>query len=155
MTAHTYPREAGFSLFKMMFWLALVGFVLLNGALIAQAYYNNSKVQDIFESLSQKMPEADASAVQAKMDVLFRLQYIEKQDFPDTFYDELFINATGYGLEISSLYDVTIWPIGQVEAVDAAGEYKTDDLAGLDVLKHRLRIDLTFEPYAVSAVGDQ
>lgn len=155
MASHAYRREAGFSLFKMMFWLALIGFVLLNGALIAQAYYNNSKAQDIFESLADAMPKADASAVQAKMDVLFRLQYIARDDFPDAFYDELIINATGYGLEISSLYDVTIWPIGQVEGVDAAGAYEVDDLVGMDLYKHKFRIDLRFEPYAVSATSDQ
>lgn len=142
-------------MFKMLFWLALLGFVLLNGALIAQAYYNNSKVQNCFESLSQKMADADETAILAKMDALFRLQYIDKQDFPDAFYDELVINATGFGVEISSLYDVTIWPIGQVEAVDEAGEYAVDDLEGLDVLKHKMRIDLSFNPYAISVVGDQ
>ncbi len=139
----------------MLFWLALVGFVLLNGALIAQAYYNNSKVQGCFESLAELMPEADESAILAKMDALFRLQYIDKQDFPDEFYDELMISATGYGVEISSFYDVVIWPAGKVEAVNERDEYDVDDLEGMDVLKHKLRIDLTFNPYAISVVGNQ
>jgi len=140
--------------FKMLFWLALAGFTLLNGALIAQAYYNNSKVQDCFESLSQKMPAADEAAILAKMDTLFRVQYIDRQDLPTAFYDQLVINATGYGVEISSAYDVTIWSLGKVEAVDEAGEYDPDNLEGLDVLKHKMRIDLSFNPYAISAVGE-
>ena len=141
-------------MFKMLFWLALAGFTLLNGALIAQAYYNNSKVQDCFESLSQKMPAADEAAILAKMDTLFRVQYIDRQDLPTAFYDQLVINATGYGVEISSAYDVTIWSLGKVEAVDEAGEYDPDNLEGLDVLKHKMRIDLSFNPYAISAVGE-
>ncbi|MDQ6999031.1 MAG: hypothetical protein Q9M17_09995 [Mariprofundus sp.] len=154
-TAQSHPTEAGFSVFKMLFWLALLGFVTLNGALIAQAYYNNSKAQGCFESLSQKMPAADEAAILAKMDTIFHVQYIDKQDFPPAFYDELVINATGFGVEISTVYDVTIWPLGQVEALDEVGAYDPDNLEGLDVLKHKFRIDLSFNPYAISAVGDQ
>jgi len=147
--------EAGFSVLKLLLWLAILGFVLLNGALIAQAYYNNSKVQDCFESLSSKMPAANASEVRVKMDALFHVQYIAADDLPETFYEALQINATGYGLEISSLYDITIWPFGKVEALDEFGEYSPADLSGLDILKHKARLDLSFEPYAISAVQQQ
>ncbi len=150
-----FQSEAGFSVFKLLFWLALWGFVILNSAVIAQAYYNNSKVQDCFESLTRMMPAAEESEVRTKMDALFRLQYIDPDDFPATFYEKLQMNATGHGLEISSLYDVTVWPLGKVEAVDETGEYDPEHLSGMDILKHKIRIDLSFSPYAISAVGGQ
>jgi len=148
-------EEAGFSVLKLLLWLAVAGFVLLNGALIGSAYYNNSKVQECFESLSSKMPEANESEIRAKMDALFRMQYIAADDLPDAFYAALQINATGNGVEISSLYQITIWPFGAVEAVDEFGEYGLDDLQGLDILKHKARLDLSFEPYAISPMVRQ
>jgi len=150
-----FQSEAGFSLFKLLFWLALWGGVILNGALIAQAYYNNSKVQDCFESLTRMMPTAEESEVRTKMDALFRLQYLDPDDFPAVFYEKLQINATGHGLEVSSLYHVTVWPFGKVEAVDETGEYDPEHLSGMDILKDKIRIDLSFTPYAISVVGDQ
>ena len=140
-------------MFKLLFWLAVSGFVLLNGSLIGKAYYNNAKVQDCFESLTHNMPEASAPEIRVKLDTLFRVQYITADDLPQGFYDTLQIQTTGQGFEISSSYDVSIWPFGSVENRDEQGEYLPDALSGMDILRHQTRIDLQFDPYAISALG--
>ena len=142
-------------MFKLLFFVAVVGFVLLNGGLIGTAYYNNEKVQDCFESLTRNMPEASVPEIRLKLDALFRVQYIATDDLPQGFYDALQINATGQGFEISSSYDVSIWPFGSVENRDEQGEYLPDELSGVDILRHHTRIDLRFDPYAISPQGKQ
>jgi len=147
--------EAGFSFVKLLFWLALIAFILINAASVAGAYYTNAQVQDTFEHLSSKMPNAAEPEIRAKMHEAFHVQYLDEKDLPDAFFDALEIHTTGHGFEISSLYHVMIWPLGRVETRDEHGEYDPEALAGLDSLKYKTRIDLRFEPYAISAVGNQ
>ncbi len=132
--------------------LAVACFLGLNGALIGNAYYVNSKAQRCFDLLTQSMSTASAPEAQAKLDELFQLQYLYKDDLPSEFYDALQIKATGDMLEVSSSYSVTVWPFGKVTDVDAAGTYDPAALTGLDALRDQTRIDLTFKPYAISSV---
>jgi len=137
--------------FKLLFGLAVAGFLILNGALIGNAYYVNSKAQHCFELLVQSKAKASVPAARAKLDDLFRLQYLYKEDLPAEFYDELQFKTTGDMLEVSSSYSVTVWPFGKVTDVDEAGTYDPATLTGLDALRDQTRIDLTFEPYAISS----
>ncbi len=146
--------ERGFSVFKLLFGLALAGFLILNGSLIGNAYYVNSKAQHCFELLTESMAKAGVPAARAKLDDLFRLQYLYKEDLPAEFYDELQIKATGDMLEVSSSYSVSVWPLGKVENVDKDGTYDPDALTGLDAMRDRLRIDLNFKPYAISSADN-
>ena len=50
---------------------------------------------------------------------------------------------------------MTIWPFGSVKTRDEQGEYAPDDLTGLDILRHKTRIDLSFEPNAISEMENQ
>ncbi len=144
--------ERGFSVFKLLFGVAVAGFLVLNGAQIGNAYYVNSKAQHCFDLLVQSMARASAPAARAKLDDLFRLQYLYKDDLPSAFYDALHIRATGDMLEVSSHYSVTVWPFGKVADVDADDTYDPAALTGLDALRDRTRIDLNFTPYAISSV---
>jgi hypothetical protein len=142
--------ERGFSVFKLLLVLAVAGFLGLNGALIGNAYYVNSKAQHCFNLLAQSMPTASVPEARAKLDDLFRLQYLYKEDLPSEFYDALQIKATGDMLEVSAHYSVTVWPFGKVADVDENDTYDPAALTGLDALRDQTRIDLTFEPYAIS-----
>jgi len=71
-------------------------------------------------------------------------------DLPPEFQDNLRIRREGSMLEVSSLYTVVIWPLGPVEKVDEEGGYDIDALEGMDILRDKLRLDLEFEPYAIS-----
>ncbi|MDQ6969689.1 MAG: hypothetical protein Q9M16_04185 [Mariprofundus sp.] len=147
--------ETGFSVVKMLFWLAVIGFVFVNGSAVGLAYYNNTKVQDSFDHLSRKMPAAAEPEIRLKLQEVFHVQYIDKKDLPDEFYDALQIKTTGQGFEISSAYMVTVWPFGRVEERDEFGEYDPENLTGLESLRDKTRIDLFFKPYAISPVENQ
>jgi len=140
--------------FKLLFGIAVAGFLILNGALIGNAYYINSKAQRCFELLTESMSGASAPEAQAKLGELFHLQYLYKEDLPPEFYGALQIKATGDMLEVSSSYSVTVWPFGKVEDVDEAGTYDPATLTGLDALRDQTRIDLTFEPHAISSADN-
>jgi len=155
MNCVSASAEAGFSFVKLLFWLALIGFMTLNAAFVAQAYYTNAQVQKSFDHLSNKMPNATEPEIRAKMHEVFHVQYLDEDDLPDAFFDALEIHATGHGFEILSSYHVFIWPLGKVKTRDVFGEYDPKDLTGLDNLRYKSRIDLLFEPYAISAMGDR
>jgi len=142
--------ERGFSVFKLLFGIAVAGFLILNGALIGNAYYINSKAQRCFELLAQSMARAGEAEARDKLNDLFRLQYLYREDLPTEFYDALQIKTTGDMLEVSSSYGITVWPFGKVADVDAEGTYDPATLEGLDAIRDKTRIDLSFEPYAIS-----
>jgi len=146
--------EQGFSIVKLLFWLALACFLAFNGALIFQANYTNWKVQDSFDGLVDGPSQQNSLAARFKLDELIRLQYLDKDDLPTEFYDKLKIKVTGDILEVSSSYSVTVWPFGKVEAVDKDGTYAPDELTGMDAIRDKTRIDLTFKPYAISSAGN-
>jgi len=154
-SGQSYSAEAGFSVIKLLFWLALIGFVVINGASLVKVYYVDAKVQGSFEELTRSMPVAAEPEIRAKMHEVFHVQYLDEKDLPDGFYDALQIHTTGHGFEISSSYHVTIWPFGSVKTRDEQGEYAPDDLTGLDILRHKTRIDLSFEPNAISEMENQ
>ncbi len=147
--------ERGFSLLKLLVGLALAGFILFNGGLVMYAYYTNSKVQHCFDGLvgNSRMAHADAAVVRNRLNELMSTQYIDAGDLPQAFFDHLNIRANGDMLEISSHYGVTVWPLGKVQAVDADGSYDPDALTGMDRWRDKARIDLEFEPYAISSAA--
>ncbi|GAV20586.1 hypothetical protein MMIC_P1555 [Mariprofundus micogutta] len=135
---------------KFLFWVALLGATVWNGFLGFNAWYNNWKVEDVFVVLVDTRPSASEAEVRSQMQKLFGLKYILNNDLPDEFFDNLSIKASGSMLEISSYYAVTIWPAGRVVNRDEDGSYHPDDLTGMDLLRDKLRIDLEFEPYAIT-----
>ena len=135
---------------KVLLWLALLGGVVWNGFLIFTAHYNNWQAEDVFALLVEKRHSASESEARRHMKKLFELKYISRDDFPEEFFDNLSITATGSGLEVSSWYEVTIWPLGSVQQRDEDGSYHPDDLQGLDIIRDKLRVELEFEPYAIS-----
>ena len=137
-------------MFKFLFWLALSGAVLWNGFLGFKAYYNNWQAEDVFTLLVNTRASASEAEVRVQMKKLFGLKYISNKDYPDAFFDNLSIKASGSIVEISSHYQVTLWPLGSVEHRDKDGSYYPDELQGLDLVRDKLRIDLTFEPYAIT-----
>ena len=150
MALSSNRNERGFSMMKMGLWLALVGFALWYGALIFQAHYTNWKVQDVFESVTSNLGNASEGEIRARLPQLFKVMYLSAADLPPEFQDNLLIRREGSMLEISSLYAVVIWPLGPVEAVDEEGGYDIDALEGMDILRDKLRVDIEFEPYAIS-----
>lgn len=143
--------EQGFSVVKLLFWLAVLGFFVFNGFLVLHAYYTNGQVQHCFDGLvHNKAAQVGELEARDKLNELLSVQYLEKDDLPAEFYDQLQIKVSGDMLEVSSSYGVTVWPFGKVEYVDESGGYDPELLSGMDILRDKTRIDLSFEPYAIS-----
>ena len=136
---------------KLLIWLSLLGFVVFNAAMVLQAFYTNWKVTACFESLVDH-PAASTLEPRAQLDRLFSLQYIQHDDLPDEFYEQLQINSTGHIMEVSSSYHLTIFPFGQVQDAGEPGVHDSQALGGLDALRNATRIELFFEPYAITRV---
>ncbi len=144
---HRYD-ERGFSMIKLMFWLAALSGIIWYGWLLMPVYNANWKVQDAFDAISRNMADATESQVRRRLPELFKIKYIYHDDLPEEFYDNITIKADGGIVEISSYYHVTIWPLGPVEGVDPDSDYDPSELKGMDKLRDRLRLDFDFEPYA-------
>jgi len=141
-------NEHGFSVIKMLIMLALIGAVVITGYKIIPVYNTQWKVQDVFESVSRNMADKDEAAIRKRLPTLYKVKYLAQGDLPKEFYDNLVIRADGGQVEISSEYHVTVWILGPVEEVDADSEYEESDLKGMDKIRHKLRQDFDFEPYA-------
>jgi len=141
-------NEQGFSMIKLLFWGALLAFGVMAGYKIIPVYNAQWKIQDAFEALTRNMADKDETRIRRRLPDLLKMKYLARGDVPQEFYDNIVINADGGQVEISSEYHVTLWLIGPVEGVDPDSEYDESDLEGMDKLRHKLRRDFDFEPYA-------
>lgn len=141
-------HEQGFSTIKLLFWGALIAAGVMAGYKIFPVYNAQWKIQDAFEAISRNMASTDEVRIRRKLPSLFQMKYLSHGDVPQEFYDNIVIKADGGKVEISSSYHVTLWLLGPVEGVDPDSEYDESDLKGMDKLRHKLRRDFDFEPYA-------
>ncbi|MDX8404220.1 MAG: DUF4845 domain-containing protein [Mariprofundaceae bacterium] len=141
-------NERGFSTIKILFWLVVIGAGVVTGYKIIPVYNAQWKVQDTFEALSRNMADSSEIAIRNRLPELLRIKYLARGDVPDEFYKNIVIKADGGRVEISSEYDVTVWLMGPVEGVDPESAYSESDLKGMDKIRHKVRQDFHFEPYA-------
>ena len=141
-------NEQGFSMIKLLFLGAVIGFGVMAGYKIIPVYNAQWKIQDAFEALTRNMADKDETRIRKRLPDLLKMKYLAHGDVPQEFYDNIVINADGGTVEISSEYHVTLWLLGPVEGVDPDLEYDESDLKGMDKIRHKLRQDFDFEPYA-------
>jgi len=141
-------HERGFSMIRVLFFLAILGGGVWYGWLLIPVYNANWKVQDVFESVARNMSDESQEAVAVRLPELLKIKYLYHDDVPQEFYDNITIKADGDRVEVSSYYHVTIWPLGPVEGVDPNKEYNASDLKGMDKIRDKFRLDYDFEPYA-------
>ena len=141
-------NEYGFSMIKLLFIVALIGAAVGFGFKIIPVYNAQWKVQDAFEALSRNMANRDETSIRKRLPTLFKMKYLASGDLPQEFYDNIEITADGGKVEISSEYHVTVWLLGPVEGVDPDSDYDESELKGMDKIRHKLRQDFDFEPYA-------
>jgi len=141
-------NEYGFSMIKLLFIVALIGAAVGFGFKIIPVYNAQWKVQDAFEALSRNMANRDEASIRKRLPTLFKMKYLASGDLPQEFYDNIEITADGGKVEISSEYHVTVWLLGPVEGVDPDSDYDESELKGMDKIRHKLRQDFDFEPYA-------
>lgn len=138
----------GFYIMKILLWIVVLGFLILNGFQLLTIHQTNWKVQDVFDNISRKMSDSSEDKIRKKLPDLFKVGYISRDDVPEEFYDNLLIRFSDGKVEISSSYMETVWPLGRVENVDKEGTYDPQELTGLDYLRDKTRYDIYLEPYA-------
>lgn len=141
-------NEQGFSMTKLLFLGAVISFGVMAGYKILPVYNAQWKIQDAFEALARNMADKDEVRIRRRLPTLFQMKYLAHGDVPQEFYDNIVVKADGGKVEISSEYHVTVWLLGPVEGVDPDSEYDESDLKGMDKIRHKLRQDFDFEPYA-------
>lgn len=141
-------NEYGFSMIKLLIFLAIVGGGVFTGFKMFPVYNNAWKVQDVFDSIARDQASKSESEIRKRLPELLDIKYIEKGDLPQEFFDNIEIKADGSRVVIDSSYHVTLWLLGPVSEMDEFGEYDVADLKGMDIVKHKLRFDYDFEPHA-------
>ncbi|MDT8375970.1 MAG: hypothetical protein RQ867_04430 [Mariprofundaceae bacterium] len=143
-------NEQGFSTIKLLFWGAVIGFGVMAGYKIIPVYNAQWKAQDAFEAIARNMADKDEIRIRKRLPDLFKMKYLARGDLPQEFYDNIVIRADGGQVEISSEYHVTVWLLGPVEDpdIDPDSDYSEADLKGMDKIRHKLRQDYHFKPYA-------
>lgn len=140
--------ERGFSKIKLLFLLVVIGFGVFAGYEIVPVYNAKWKIQDTFDGVVRNMANSSESEIRQRLPELFKIKYLSHGEVPEEFYTHIAIKADGNRVEISSQYHVTVWLLGPVEGVDPDTDYDESDLKGMDKIRHKLRFDFDFEPYA-------
>ncbi|RMH60387.1 MAG: DUF4845 domain-containing protein [Zetaproteobacteria bacterium] len=141
--------ERGFSKSKFLLIASAILIPLWYAWLLVPVYMTKWKAQQVFESVASTMANASEEEIRRRLPQLLDAQYIDPDDLPQAFYSNLEIQADGTRVSISTIYDVTIWPLGPVGNVrDWQGNYVIGELDQLDRWRDALRIDLEFSLHA-------
>ncbi|HXH64134.1 MAG TPA: DUF4845 domain-containing protein [Mariprofundaceae bacterium] len=141
-------KQAGFSMIKLMFWLALLAGGVWYGYNVIPVYNTYWNVKDVFKSISRDMASDNEATIRERLPDIMHVKYIAHEDLPPAFYKNLEIKADGNRVDISSYYHVTVWLLGPVQGVDSSSPYDKKDLKGMDRLRDKARLDFDFEPHA-------
>jgi Domain of unknown function (DUF4845) len=141
-------KQAGFSMIKLMFWLALLAGGVWYGYNVIPVYNTYWNVRDAFKNIARDRANEDAAEIRNALPDILHVEYISHDDLPPEFYKNLEIKADGNRVDISSFYHVTVWLLGPVQGVDPDSNYSKTDLKGLDKLRDAARLDYEFEPHA-------
>ena len=136
--------QAGFSLIKLLFWLAVLAGLVWTGYKVIPVYNTYWNVQDTFKGISRDMAGDSAQDIRARLPDLLHVKYIAPDDLPQAFYTKLDIQAGGGHVAISSHYHVTVWLLGPVTGGNGA------PLSGMDRLRDKARLDFDFHPHAAT-----
>ena len=146
----TMRGQAGFSLIKLLFWLAVLAGLVWTGDKVIPVYNVYWNVQDAFKGISRDMASDSAAAIRERLPDILHVKYIAPSDLPAAFYKNLDIQADGSHVAISSHYHVTVWLLGKVMGVDPDSDYKGANLQGMDRLRDKARLDFDFNPHAAT-----
>ena len=141
-------KQAGFSLIKLMFWLALLSAGVWTGYRVIPVYNTYWNVEDAFKGISRDMASSSAEDIRQRLPDILSIKYIAPKDLPNAFYQHLTIKADGNHVQIASRYRVTVWLLGPVQSVDPSSDYNASKLSGMDRLRDKTRLVFEFTPHA-------
>ncbi len=137
-------------MFKIFFWLGLLGVGIFVGGQVIPIYYNNLKIQNTFEGTILNLGSQDESNISKRIPDLLDVQGVDLKELPDEFFKNLIIHKEDGKLKISSKYHVVLWLLGEPLSVDPGADYSESDVAPMDKLRLRARMDFDFSPFAES-----
>ena len=136
-------------MFKILFWLGLVGSAVLVAAQSIPVYYNNVKVENTFQGIVQNLVQQSEADIRNKIQKLMMIQSVNLEGLPDAFFENLIIKKENGKLTLSSQYDVTVWVLGEPEYMDADEiDEEGENISWVDRIKQLARIDFDFMPFA-------
>ncbi len=141
-------KQRGFSVFKLLLFLAVLGAAAAAGYKIIPVYNAQWKIQDTFDSVALNMANETEFDIANRLPDLFHIKYLAHNDVPQEFYDNMVITSSDGKVTISSSYHVTVWLFGPVQDVDPESMYTEKDLKGMDKIRAKGRLDFDFKPYA-------
>jgi len=134
-------------MFKLVFWVALIGIPVFVGAQVVPVVYNNMKIENVFEGASKNLIKSSETDVKKRIYELLRAQSVDFKILPKTFSENFIVEKENGKLYISSEYHVVIWLLGK-PSIDPDGDYNESDVSASDKLKVRARMDFDFAPHA-------
>jgi len=133
-------------MFKWIFWLGLIGGGVFVGGQVIPVFYNNLKIENIFEGVANGLADEPEDRIEDRMNELFRLQTVDLTVLPEEFFENLSITKENGKLEISTEYHITLWLLDKPRSVDPDSDYQATDVKGLDKLRLKTRLDFDFAP---------
>jgi len=133
-------------MFKLLFWLTLIGGSIFVGAQVIPVYYNNLRIGNVFEGVTQNMNDKSENEVRGRITELFVIQSVDFKILPDDFIQNIVVNNENGKLQVSSEYHVVLWLLGKPQSVDPEEEYKESDVKPMDKIRLRARMDFDFAP---------
>jgi len=137
-------------MFKVIFWLVIIASVVVVGGKAFPVYYNNVKVQNVFEGIAVGLPNGEDDEINTRMQALFRFQGVNGEKLPASFYENLTLRRNDGKLEISTNYHVIVWIFGKPTSINPNEDYLESDVKGLDKLRLKAKIDFDFAPRAIT-----
>ncbi|MDX8388643.1 MAG: hypothetical protein R8M46_08975 [Ghiorsea sp.] len=137
-------------MFKWLFWLGIIAGGVFVGGQVIPIYYNNLKVENVFEGTSQNLKNSDTAAINSRIQELFKIQSVDLKALPPEFSKNLTIKTVDGKLQISSKYHIVLWLLGEPQSVDPDQAYKESEVKPMDKLRIRARMDFDFAPFAES-----
>jgi len=136
-------------MFKVLFWLGLIGGSVLVAAQTIPVYYNNMKIENAFQGISQKLVLKSEADIRSRILRLLNVQSVNLEVLPDTFFENLTIKKENGKFTLSSEYHVTVWVLGKPKDIEVDERYEEEqDISLIEKIKYSARIDFDFLPFA-------
>jgi len=133
-------------MFKLIFWLGLIGGGVFVGGQVFPIYYNNVKIDNVFEGIATNLVSASESDVRKRLRELLDVRGVDVKALPDDFLDNLEVIKENGKLKVSSEYHVIVWLLGEPVNMDFEQDYKESEIEPMNKLRLKARIDLDFYP---------
>jgi len=133
-------------MFKLTFWVALIGGIVLVAGQVIPAHYNNMKVENVFEGVAKSMANSSEADIRKRMNELLKSQSVDLKALPKSFFDNLYIEKEDGKLYVGTEYHLVLWILGKPTSVDPDEEYSESDVKGMDKIRMKARMDFDFAP---------